>query len=739
MDLSSILSKSKKKDEGREIFWSIVIEDDWVQAGVWEIVDGAAKLISEGSAVAWKEDSELVDSTDTALSGAVSGLDDEAPDPVRVVFGVGSSWVEEGQIKEEKLSHLKRVCEKLSLKPAGFVVLPEAIAHLTKAQEGSPLSAVIIGVGAENLEISVFHLGKLKGTKIVARSVSVSDDILEGLARFASTDPLPSRFVLYDGKEGELEEIKQGVIETDWQSKEKVKFLHTPKIEIFKPKDKVLATALAGAAEIANVSAVSGEEDNKHEEETKEREPSEEELSNVSEPDEGEVTADDVGFVVGEDVSQKPSFVKNKIKSAFKQTPLPEKEGSNPKALVPRIKGIFDKLMMKLEEFGRKGPKVVSSDKPGKKKALMIVGGVLVLLGLISWWFLPRATVTIFVSPKKLDQDISFSAGPSVGNFDLDKKQIPGEFVSVTESGEKTKSTTGTKTIGDRAQGTVQVRNGTDDSVQLAVGTIITSGNDLNFELTESASVSAALSPQDPGTANVKVQAADIGSEYNLAKDETFKVKGYGRAEVDAIATGDFTGGSSRQISAVSQDDLDSLLEDLESELKDKSVSELSSKIDSDKVLVEESIELEAISTDYSADVGEEADNTKLSLEVKVKAIVVSRNDLFELSKGVLEKETPDGYVLRENQLEFSFDTVSIEDDLGTFDGSVTANLLPSIDTADIAGKISGKTVKIAETFLSTIPGYQRAQIILKPSLPGLFKTLPHVVGRISVEVAAEK
>jgi len=262
MDFSSILPKKTSgpkglwpggKKEKRDLFWSVAIEPDWIQAGVWEIVDGAVKVISSGPATAWKTDEEFVKAADSALAAAVGDLDEDAPEPSKTVFGVGTSWVSEGEIKSEFLAKLKDLCNELSLKPTGFVILPEAVAHIIKTEEGSPFSGIAVGIGEENLEISVFRLGRSLGTKIVARSVTIKEDLLEGLTRFPSEDPFPSRFVLYDGKEGELEEVKQSIIGMDWNSNKKVKFLHTPKAEILTPDKKVLAVALAGASEMGEV------------------------------------------------------------------------------------------------------------------------------------------------------------------------------------------------------------------------------------------------------------------------------------------------------------------------------------------------------------------------------------------------------------------------------------------------------------------------------------------------------
>ena len=95
------------------------------------------------------------------------------------------------------------------------------------------------------MELSVFKLGNLVGTTQVARSVSFFDDVKEGLSRFSLPEGLPSRIVIYDGKEGDLEEIKEALTVSDWENVDKVKFLHTPKIEILPPDKKVTAVSFS--------------------------------------------------------------------------------------------------------------------------------------------------------------------------------------------------------------------------------------------------------------------------------------------------------------------------------------------------------------------------------------------------------------------------------------------------------------------------------------------------------------
>jgi hypothetical protein len=90
------------------------------------------------------------------------------------------------------------------------------------------------------------------GTTEVTRSVSLVEDCVEGLTRFAGSESLPSRFIVYNGRQSELEEYRQILLGVSWEDYDNLKFLHTPKIEIVDEKTKLYAVSLAGGAEIAN-------------------------------------------------------------------------------------------------------------------------------------------------------------------------------------------------------------------------------------------------------------------------------------------------------------------------------------------------------------------------------------------------------------------------------------------------------------------------------------------------------
>ncbi|HET7099245.1 MAG TPA: baseplate J/gp47 family protein [Patescibacteria group bacterium] len=729
------------KEKSPELFWSLVIEQGWVQAGIWYIGEPSAEVVSIGPGTVWETPDELIDAVDAALSSAVQKLPEHYTEPTKTVFGVTSSWVKDGEITEEKLTVIKKICADLSLTPVGFVVLSEAIAHLYKSEEGSPLSAIILGLGKDTLEISVFQMGNLVGTTQVAKSVSLIDDVKEGLTRFDGASPLPSRFVVYDGKGGELAEAKETLMQEVWEdsqgdaSTKGVKFLHTPKAEILVTDRKVLATSLAGANEIGNVAFIKSNE-------SPVEEIVAESVANDKDLTQETTSAEDLGFALGQDVTLNTPNVENVV-----QIPQPQAQRvmqqeaygtqfnteSKASEYFQKTKNIFHNFSHKI--FSRQ------NTPPTGKKPLIAFGailGIILIAGFLSWWFLPKADVTIYASPKAFQQEVEVTFNTN-GEFDPTKGIIPSQVVTSQVSGDKTKTTTGKKTIGDKAKGTVQIQNGTAFPINIQSSTFLVSSGNLKFAMDSSASVSAALSPTSPGTTVVSVTADLIGSGYNLAKGEVFKIGNYPKAEVDGTSTADFSGGSSQEIAAVGKEDQTALVTQLEDELTQKVKADLLGKVSEGSIFIDDLAGLNNISETFDHKIGDEASSLKLSLKVEAKAVMADKTKLLEYARGILKDKIPSGFVLRDSQIDFKFVFIDEEDGNFNYRLVVSANFLPEISTNNLIKQIAGKTSTVVEKYLTNIPGFTRASIVLKPQLPGFLGTLPHIHKNITIQITAEK
>ena len=585
----------------------------------------------------------------------------------------------------------------------------------------------MVGLGKEFLEITIFKLGNLVGTTSVARSVSLIEDVNEGLSRFEGAAPLPSRFIVYDGREGEIDEAKDTLLSANWEGAEKIKFLHTPKVEALSTDRKVFATSLAGASEIGHASHIALKEE--------EAEPvptsNEHEVANISEPV-SPISASDLGFAIGEDVSGNAPQPQKVVNPPVSPTPL--NHGFRPKISFNKIKTLFHSLAGKIALT----PKVNGGFD--KKNLYFFAGfGALALIGLLAfWWFYPKATVLVYVSPKGYESETQISVDVT-GASDVANGVISGRLLDAKVTGTKTASTTGSKLIGDKAKGSVKIGNSTATPVDLPAGTILSSSGSLNFTTDSEASVSAGLDSFTPGTTTVSVTAADIGAQYNLANGETFTVGNYPKAEVSAQSTGDFSGGTSQQILAVSADDQNKLESGLTGELSDQALGNITSQTSSSEVAVPALVSIDKIDETFSNKVGDEASTLKLDLQLDAKGVAVDNAKLIEFAKTILKDKIPQGFVLKDDQISYKFVFLKLKSGRYNFKLTVSANFLPVVQTDKIISQISGKTTDAAETYLSNIPGFHRAEVKIISPFPSFLRVLPQVASNINLEIVGEK
>lgn len=726
MDLGNIFKKQKQEEP--ENFWSLVISKSWVEAGIWRVVGDKTEVIAEGTGASWQEDNAetLLQAADSTLSAAAGSIEDEgAQEPNKVVFGLPPSWVEEGSIKKEKLELLRKLSSELELTPAGFVVQPEAIVHYLKVSEGAPPNAILVGVLEDSVDITLVQNGKIQGTSEVGRSMSLAADVSEGLARFPALEQYPSRLLLYNHRVADLEEAKQNLLEAEW-SEGKIHFLHTPKVEVLAENVAISAVSLAGGAEVGHATALAVAQEVSGEVEVAEAALDVEGGDVEQEEELRKISARELGFLEGQDVAQAAPPPEPKVQEALEEKPTQRQflaQALQKLAVIPQF---FSSLRLP-------APRSLGGGRSILAVVVLLLLGLLVA-GSLAYWYLPKAHITVYVAPQKLERKTSLGVSPEASVVNFEARIIPGRLAKAEVAGEQTKGTTGTKTVGERAKGGVVIfRSGS--SLTLASGTLLASKNGLKFTLNEDIRVASGSGTASPGQTEAQVTAVDIGAQYNLAGDTLFSVGNFSEGDLQAKNSQAFPGGTSREVAAVSEEDRESLEEELTAELKEQALAKLRGSLVENEVLLEATLELNPLKRDFSHKVGEEAGTLKLSLQAGAEALVVPKEDLGAFLVSRLEKDVPQGYVLRQEQINAEFGPP----EEGEFPVQVSANLLPSVSTDEITRAVAGKYPDVAKEYLSTIPGYTRAEISLSLSFPGKLRTLPRIERNIVVEIVAER
>lgn len=694
-----------------EYFFALNIGHKTLSACVWLVESKHLKVLNPAQSP-YSGTEELIKVVDGLLDKVLFDLNIE---PEKILFGVPDSWLMDDDLKPQNLKILQDLSRYLELKPLAYVATSHSLAHFIEKKEGAPTTGILVGIEKEAIEVTVIRAGKIDGTKVIERSENAGGDIEKALLTFAEVEVLPSRILLYGGEGIDLARQKETLLTHPWMSK--LSFLHFPKIELTEENIVINSIAYTGAAELdSEVSFVKVPSIN-HANKSN--------VLPVSEAKEvkeltGALEDEDFGFVEG-DINKVKKEVQPDMSQPEDFSEMTEiSQEMEDKEVLPGQAGIA--TMDKLPKF------------PLLKQKKLLIGLGLLILFLGGLVLVPKAEVTIFAEPQILEKDAQVTADPSAKSVDEDRKIIPGEIVSVEVSGSEKTPASGKKEIGDSAKGTVKViNNSTTSSQTITQGATITSGG-LKFTLDSTVNVASTSATSDSkSTATVKVTAVAVGPDSNLPSGSQFSLGS--NSQIAIVAEGNFSGGTSKTVTVVTDEDQKKLLASLASNLRKQAKDKIQEKLKEKKIL-EEALSEEITKKSYNKAIGDQASEFSLTLNLKYKGTAYSEDALKEIVSKALSSQIPQDFELNLAETETSADVSKLEKDGKlVFLARFKAKLSPKIDTKQLKSQIRGKTPAGAVEILRKQPHIVGADIRLSPSLPVNFSILPLLDQNIKLEV----
>ena len=717
MNFKKLLT-SQKKVLQQEHFLALEIHESLIKTAVWKIEENESVISSLGSFELWDSEESLINGVDASLSAATKGLLEK---PTKVILGLPEPWLEEDKIHPTKTKLIKHVLTELGLKPIGLVTSTQAIIHHLKKKEGVPPSAVLLEVYPDKVTVAVVKLGKVEALEEVGRSGELNKDVQEGLTRL-NLDQLPPRFVLTNGSN--LEEEQQQLLSYPWQ--DKLPFLHLPRVEVLPTEFSIEAIALAGGSEAADSLGIVGEE-------VVSSKPASRSNSNDN--------LSSLGFHVED---SQPETITGQPEA--QETP---EEPEEPEVITEPVSIKEPKLTLTHTTRSNSFKKITSFFKTktaslNKKSGLVVASGLLLIpiFLTIAYLALASAQVTISVKETTLSETIDINFG---GDTNTNELSLPLKTESLTASVSESVSTTGEALVGDKATGTIILYNGTSDSITVKSGTQIESDN-ISFLLNSTTTIASKSANILEGTIelgksdSLSVTANGIGTRYNLPKSTQFSVGTHSRTVVYAVAENDFSGGSSRTVKAVSEDDQQKLLE----AASQKVVSEIDSKVKKQDPNMSSLVvgELAYSKKAFSKEVGEEADSVSLELTGEVKVLLYSDSDIVNQLTAKLLPKINSGMKLLPDQTTIKVLPPEGDEPNATVyktQANIKGLLIPVIDQDRYVSQLKGKSVKKLKNILETIPGYESTKIVIKPNFPFLSNYIPLNKQKVSLTITTSK
>jgi len=405
-------------------------------------------------------------------------------------------------------------------------------------------------------------------------------------------------------------------------------------------------------------------------------------------------------------------------------------------AVFQKFKGISKKSLLKLAIFG------------------LIPLLLITFVGLFLYnQFATMAKVKIFVEAKPVEIEQVLTGKEGIEEIDFENLIIPIKVEEKTESLSDSISATGKAFRGEKAKGLVRFTFFYKESdcpdidppvVSLKVGHVVTTG-EYTYKVTSAVDI---LCNQ---AADVSVEAAEIGEQYNIAAGKQFSVQGYtvgySEGEVRGVNAAAFTGGSKEEYTVLSQQDVDNAVEQLTTTALEEVKSDLREsakgwEIIEDTILSE--VDKGSIKTDKK--VGEEAATVNLDLTIKGSATYYLTTGLTEALTDLLrQKAEEDNLFESEKDLELVLGdeietNLTVEDsekDVVKIKIIAKSKVKPKVDKTEIENTLRGMDWEKGREYLNGLNYADRKyEVVFTPmNYPEFLKRFPDRRGGVMITV----
>ena len=302
-------------------------------------------------------------------------------------------------------------------------------------------------------------------------------------------------------------------------------------------------------------------------------------------------------------------------------------------------------------------------------------------------------------------------------------------------------ATTGISLVGEKASGKVNIFNKTDEEKEFSAGTSLTHEG-ISFTLDEdvkvaSASETSSGSGTEYGKAEVSITASDIGADANLGEDSKLRVDDYYDDAFSAVVIDGLTGGSSREIRVVSQADRTTLLNNLKAKLVEEAQKEFD-KESTDGVYYLATGNTTVATSNFSGEIGDEAETLSLNLSLNVESIKYLSTDLKQLAAEVLKQDLPENYQFVDEEPELMTAPAESASTSAAIklDAELMAKAVAQLDTDSLKSEVLGKDLAEASNILTSKETIKDAQLVFTPPfLANILKKLPNNSNRIEFEI----
>lgn len=381
-----------------------------------------------------------------------------------------------------------------------------------------------------------------------------------------------------------------------------------------------------------------------------------------------------------------------------------------------------------------------------KKPILIISSIILIILLATSVVLLPRANAKVTLKTSDTEINADLIADKSLQEANSQELKIPAVYYEVSKELEKDFVATGVKDVGTKAGGEISFYNDYDpqNSISLANGTaLIADGKTfyLDGAITIPPATVVSLFPTkiNPGTTKGKIIAKENGDSYNIssAKFIISSFSGAKRENVYGQSAQALTGGSSKEVTVISESDIEQSKQSLIKELDTAIKEEITTLSSADEVkLILSSLRESIVTFSTDREVGSESANFKSKLSYSINEMGIKEDQLKEAVLAKAQQSLAQDEMFVNPSIEqISYEIVSVDSEKGmvNISGKFAGKVGKKIENTAIVDMLAGGKLGGAESRIKELPGVDEVSLEIWPNF---WPMLPFIKQRITVDFA---
>ncbi len=372
--------------------------------------------------------------------------------------------------------------------------------------------------------------------------------------------------------------------------------------------------------------------------------------------------------------------------------------------------------------------------------AWVLFVGVFVAFGVSAVLLVPSAQVTLVPESEALNITMHVALDPNLDQVDVARGRIPGTYVAVEVEGNAQVATTGKKSIpAYNAKGKVVFVNQLGIPISIPRGTAVRTsafGSVVRYFTTADVTVPGGFGAQ----AEAPIEASEPGEFANVPANLINEVEGVASISVRVTNPEPTSGGGSREVPAVTQEDRDRVRSQLLQQLLQDAFFEMQNSLEVQQFIPPESLLVsEVVDETYDRFVTEEAAFVLLQMRLTVLGMKVDMQDANTLIYAEMAARVPPDYELIADGLTFKRGEIVLPADANgdiLLEVSGEGFMSARFDKHHIRQSIAGESLDEAIRRLTLeLPLQVAPQIDISPAWFGRVPWLPL---RIGIEVKTQ-